>query len=550
MTARKQRMTSASKAMTPDGTSAPPSSSPSLGELVGAGSAPRGGRSSSASADDRISWRLVLPAFVAIVVVGAALGMLARSVVDAIRIVSFVLIGAAVIMIAVALVLYLRNRRRAAVPATATSAEAAPATRAADPSYVTSNARPAEARVDVIAQVPAASNGTAAYGSAANGVAAGAAGVANGAGQPNTNAGTRAGQLAPAAAASVARPPVPQVARAEVLDAIAPYAEVIGRPVYYNETVEARNVAGDDHLASDLAAAGPAASPPPPPPPPKATVPPPPPPVPSPTVNQPVDVSARTAPAPTQTTPAAVQAPVPVASVPAPAVAAVVAAAPASAHVAAPTGPPPPPAPAPAAAPVPAMAEAMVPSDDVPGWSRSSAIPAARANPAPERASAEMAARSAVGSVAPVIVYRYRKWVLGQMVPGAPFEAVTVDRSPDEWLLLSTCGVATLMAWTHEDHHFTYPVETWADEILPAHGVRIRDRELAVDLLLAAALHAGGIDSVPTDRLRRYQASDLVTAMASIHVGLLRLYCGLGRIGPERVLADQYGIGPGDIPLH
>jgi len=196
------------------------------------------------------------------------------------------------------------------------------------------------------------------------------------------------------------------------------------------------------------------------------------------------------------------------------------------------------------------MAEAMVPSDDVPGWSRSSAIPAARANPAPERASAEMAARSAVGSVAPVIVYRYRKWVLGQMVPGAPFEAVTVDRSPDEWLLLSTCGVATLMAWTHEDHHFTYPVETWADEILPAHGVRIRDRELAVDLLLAAALHAGGIDSVPTDRLRRYQASDLVTAMASIHVGLLRLYCGLGRIGPERVLADQYGIGPGDIPLH
>jgi hypothetical protein len=140
--------------------------------------------------------------------------------------------------------------------------------------------------------------------------------------------------------------------------------------------------------------------------------------------------------------------------------------------------------------------------------------------------------------------------VLGQMMPGASFGPLDVDRSPDEWLLLATCGVATLLAWTHEDHHFTYPVETWAEEILPAYGVRIRDRELARDLILAAALHAGGVDSVPTERLRTYAPSDLVTAMASIHVGLLRLYCGLGRIGPDRVLADQYGIGPGDIPLH
>ena len=485
--------------------------------------------------------------------------MLARSVVDAIRIVSFVLIGAAVIMIAVALVLLLRSRRRAATQAATAGVEPAPATMAVDSPAVTSPARPAEAGVDVIAQVPVASNGTSAYGSAANRAAAGGAALANGAAQPNAGAGV--GHVAPVAASAVAPPPVPHAARAEVLDAIAPYAEVVGRPVYYNETVEARNVAGDDHLASELAATG-SAAPPPPPPPLKGTVPPPPPPVPSPAVNEPVGISARTAPVPTA--PVVGQAPVPAASVPVPAVAAAavaraavapavaaaaVATAPApAAQVAAPTGPPPPPPPV--SAPTPLMAEAMVPSDDVPGWSRSSAIPAARANPAPERASAEMAARSAVGSVAPVIVYRYRKWVLGQMVPGAPFEAVTVDRSPDEWLLLSTCGVATLMAWTHEDHHFTYPVETWADEILPAHGVRIRDRELAVDLLLAAALHAGGIDSVPTERLRRYQASDLVTAMASIHVGLLRLYCGLGRIGPERVLADQYGIGPGDIPLH
>lgn len=179
--------------------------------------------------------------------------------------------------------------------------------------------------------------------------------------------------------------------------------------------------------------------------------------------------------------------------------------------------------------------------------------------PLPQRVSAPLASpaiptsaialdrtRSVVSSVAPVVVFRYRKWVLGQMTPGAVFEPLAIEGGLDDWALLSACGVATLLAWTHEDHDVTHPVEAWVDELLPAHGVRIRDRQLAIDLVLAAALRAGGVEAPQSPHVRSYEPADLVTALASIHVGLLRMYCGLGRIGAERVLADQYGITAGD----
>ncbi len=174
-------------------------------------------------------------------------------------------------------------------------------------------------------------------------------------------------------------------------------------------------------------------------------------------------------------------------------------------------------------------------------------ITAPLASPAiPTSAMALDRTRSVVGSVAPVIVFRYRKWVLGQMTPGAVFEPLAIEGGLDDWALLSACGVATLLAWTHEDHNVTHPVEAWVDELLPAHGVRIRDRQLAIDLVLAAALRAGGVEAPQSPHVRSYEPADLVTALASIHVGLLRMYCGLGRIGAERVLADQYGITAGD----
>jgi F0F1-type ATP synthase assembly protein I len=174
-------------------------------------------------------------------------------------------------------------------------------------------------------------------------------------------------------------------------------------------------------------------------------------------------------------------------------------------------------------------------------------VTAPLASPAiPTSAMALDRTRSVVGSVAPVIVFRYRKWVLGQMTPGAVFEPLAIEGGLDDWALLSACGVATLLAWTHEDHNVTHPVEAWVDELLPAHGVRIRDRQLAIDLVLAAALRAGGVEAPQSPHVRSYEPADLVTALASIHVGLLRMYCGLGRIGAERVLADQYGITAGD----
>ncbi|MDQ1426067.1 MAG: hypothetical protein QOD72_3565, partial [Acidimicrobiaceae bacterium] len=89
-----------------------------------------------------------------------------------------------------------------------------------------------------------------------------------------------------------------------------------------------------------------------------------------------------------------------------------------------------------------------------------------------------------------------------------------------------------------------YTVDTWIDEILPSQGIEIDDRELAIELLIAAALYAGGIHTAPTARLREYRADELVTAMATVHVGLLRLYCGIGQRHPAVIVGRQFDDTP------
>lgn len=590
---------------------------------------------------------LVVLMFLAIAACGVYVGVRSTSIGDALRTVSVVLVVTAVLIYLTALLFWLRGRRRPAGSATAPAPVASTADTTGVPSVVpmapASGAVPPTGSVSPTVEPAAAPVPAAAHpADVGAGTPPRVPTLAEVAAQLDASRGRRPSEPAeapavpapPAAAAPVPpaptpAPPAPPVAHpvtppappappavaepeppvhepvavysaagpiessAEVIHAIAPYAEVVGAPVIRERAVEAVEAAPAPVASAAVVPpppVRPAAPVPPPPPAGRAVVPPPPPPaapVPPPPPGQPARSAAEVFAAMAAAAP--VEAPQPEATV---------------ADI-----PPPPPAPVVEAA-VPDLevdagahpgvalgsadlhhtsaefvdlfaeggrgegtddpgddsdderpvverlvpgtelvsAEPLVPAVDAPGWTPPP-VPA-DAGMVPHVAAADVTARSAVGSVAPVIVYRYRKWVLGQMMPGAAFGPIDVDRSPDEWLLLATCGVATLLAWTHEDHHFTYPVETWAEEILPAHGVRIRDRELARDLLLAAALHAGGVDSVPTERLRSYEPADLVTAMASIHVGLLRLYCGLGRIGPERVLADQYGIGPGDIPLH
>jgi hypothetical protein len=153
-------------------------------------------------------------------------------------------------------------------------------------------------------------------------------------------------------------------------------------------------------------------------------------------------------------------------------------------------------------------------------------------------------ARASVTSADVNLIEIYRQWVLGQAVGAETFEPLSVVDRYDEWFLLSASGVATLLAWTHEDHHATYSAETWVDQILPTQGIAISDRQLAIDLLRAAALHAGGLHTTPTERLTAYHPSELVTAMATVHVGLLRLYSGLEGATPAKILRDQLGDSP------
>ncbi len=139
------------------------------------------------------------------------------------------------------------------------------------------------------------------------------------------------------------------------------------------------------------------------------------------------------------------------------------------------------------------------------------------------------------------VVETYREWVLRQTLGEQSFRPLGVQDRFDEWFLLSASGVASLLAWTHEDHGATYSAETWVDQILPLQGIRVADRQLAVDLLGAAAMHAGGLHTAPTERLMSYHPADLVTAMGTLHVGLLRLYSGLEAVAPDKVLRDQLG---------
>lgn len=139
------------------------------------------------------------------------------------------------------------------------------------------------------------------------------------------------------------------------------------------------------------------------------------------------------------------------------------------------------------------------------------------------------------------LVEVYRDWVITQTTGERAFQTLAVYEHFDQWFLLSASGVATLLAWTHEDHGATYSAETWVDQILPMQGIGVADRQLALDLLNAAALHAGGLHTSPTERLMAYQPAELVTAMATLHVGLLRLYSGLEGTDPAKVLRDQLG---------
>jgi hypothetical protein len=149
--------------------------------------------------------------------------------------------------------------------------------------------------------------------------------------------------------------------------------------------------------------------------------------------------------------------------------------------------------------------------------------------------------RHPVGAADHAVIEIYRNWVLTQTTGERAFQSLDVHDRYDEWFLLSASGVATLLAWTHEDHGATYSAETWVDQILPMQGIGVADRQLALDLLNAAALHAGGLHTAPTQRLMAYEPNELVTAMATVHVGLLRLYSGLEGTDPSRVLREQLG---------
>jgi hypothetical protein len=111
---------------------------------------------------------------------------------------------------------------------------------------------------------------------------------------------------------------------------------------------------------------------------------------------------------------------------------------------------------------------------------------------------------------------RYRQWVLAQALGDSATPRLDIAAESGDVFTLSAAGVATLLAWLREQDQAPSSVERWVDEILPGHGIHLADRRLAVELLAGA----GGTHGEPTP--------ERAVAMATLHVGLLRLYCGIG----------------------
>jgi hypothetical protein len=110
---------------------------------------------------------------------------------------------------------------------------------------------------------------------------------------------------------------------------------------------------------------------------------------------------------------------------------------------------------------------------------------------------------------------RYRQWVLAQAL-GDDGIATLDAADAREVFMLSSTGVATVLAWLREQDRASYSVERWVDEILPGQGIHIADRGLAIELLAGAG------------EPQREPTTERAIAMATLHVGLLRLYCGIG----------------------
>jgi hypothetical protein len=205
---------------------------------------------------------------------------------------------------------------------------------------------------------------------------------------------------------------------------------------------------------------------------------------------------------------------------------------------------PPPVVPSPSvvpAAPAPSMPAPAASAPTAPPVRSPEPPPAGVATLVPNVQIVKAGTRLVLDATDPRVIEQYRNWVLDQATGATAFEPLRVEGHLDQWFLLSACGVATLLSWTHEDHGATYPKEVWVDQILPEQGIAIADRELATELIVAAALHAGGVYTPPSTKLRSYQPAELVTSMAAMHVGLLRLYCALERTDPAKVLRDQLG---------
>ena len=126
---------------------------------------------------------------------------------------------------------------------------------------------------------------------------------------------------------------------------------------------------------------------------------------------------------------------------------------------------------------VPKIASAQLPNGAVepPGFGAPVPSGPSPLMPAPDLA---RQARASVSGADAGVIETYRQWVLAQAVGSQSFQPLSVMDRYDEWFLLSASGVATLLAWTHEDHHATYSAETWVDQILPTQGIAISDRAI------------------------------------------------------------------------